>query len=103
MTPHPHFTPTHAQTLLTAVARHVLRPSLDGRKYWYAGSMVIIVREDDDEVIIATVDRRPTLPHRTGQKRAMLTVPRAVWRMVAGGRVTDMGAGQAVNSFVFVA
>lgn len=75
MTPHTHYpTPAHAARLLTAVADHVARRSLDGRVYRFQNQAVEIVRRTQTELVIATLDRAQTLRYRTGMV-CMMTVP----------------------------
>lgn len=75
MTPHTHY-PTTAQAsrLLTAVADHIARKSLDGVVYRFQNQPVEIVRQDKYGVVIATLDKAQTLRHRTGMV-CMMTVP----------------------------
>ena len=73
MTPHTHY-PTIPQTttLLSRVADHITRPSLDGVVYRFQNQAVEIVRQDQYGVVIATLDKRQTLYTTTGMVCTML-------------------------------
>lgn len=102
MTPHTHYpTTTQAARLLTAVADHITRKSLDGVVYRFQNQAVEIVRQNACGVVIATLDRVQTLRHRTGMV-CMMTVPLTAL-VGAGQSHSVVGAGLRLDGQVLFA